>query len=43
MGVCGPMRNVYVEGIRYFVIFVDDVWRKIWGYMMKSKKNGWKG
>ena len=35
--VCGPMRTTSIGGARYFVTFIDDLSRKVWVYMLKSK------
>lgn len=33
----GPIRVVSLEGMHYFVIFVNDYLRKMWVYLIKSK------
>ena len=36
--VCGPMKTPSIGGARYFLTFIDDFSRKIWVYVLKSKK-----
>jgi len=33
--VCGPMQTETPGGSRYFVLFVDDLIRKAWTYLVK--------
>ncbi len=35
--VCGPMRTTSLGGARYFVTYIDDLSRKVWVYLLKSK------
>ncbi len=35
--MCGPMQTPSIGGSRYFVMFMDNVLRKIWIYFLKSK------
>ena len=36
--VCGPMRTTSMGGGRYFLTFIDDFSRKVWVYVLKSKR-----
>ena len=36
--VCGLMKTPSIEDARYFFTFIDDFSRKIWVYVLKSKK-----
>ena len=36
--VCGPMRTTSMGGGRYFLTFIDDFSRKLWVYVLKSKR-----
>jgi len=35
--VCDPMRSTSFGGARYFVTYIDDLSRKVWVYLLKSK------
>jgi hypothetical protein len=35
--VCGPMSVESVSGFEYFVLFIDDYFRKTWIYFLKAK------
>ena len=35
--VWGPVRTASREGHMYFVIFIDDLSRKVWMYIMRHK------
>jgi hypothetical protein len=35
--VCGPMHNEFLNGLKYFLLFVDDYSRFCWVYFLKSK------
>ncbi|WVZ16028.1 hypothetical protein V8G54_013594 [Vigna mungo] len=37
--VCGPFNVESIGGNRYFLIFVDELTRKIWTYLIKEKKD----
>lgn len=34
---CGPMTNSTLRGAMYFVTFIDDYFRKVWVYTLKTK------
>ena len=36
--VCRPMRTTSMGGGRYFLTFIDDFSRKLWVYVLKSKR-----
>ena len=38
LDVCGPMRTTSMGGGRYFLTFIDDFSRKVWVYVLKSKR-----
>lgn len=40
--VCGPFDTPPLGGNMYFVSFVDDLSRKIWIYLIKTKSNVYK-
>ena len=35
--VCGPMQVDTLGGSRYFVLFIDELTRKAWIYLLKRK------
>lgn len=35
--VCGSMKDKNFSGVSYFIIFIDDVSRKVWAYALKTK------
>jgi hypothetical protein len=35
--VCGPMKNMSLDGTKYFLTFIDDFSRKMWVYPLKAK------
>jgi hypothetical protein len=37
--VCGPMSSLSLSGFLYYIIFVDDCFRKCWIYFLKSKSD----
>jgi len=37
--LCGPMKTIIVAGARYFLLFVDDFFRKMWVYFLKKKSD----
>ena len=36
--VCGPMKTTSMDGGRYILTFIDDLSRKKWVYVLKSKR-----
>lgn len=37
LDICGPMKNISVGGTKKFVTLVDDFFKNVCVYMMKSK------
>jgi transposase InsO family protein len=37
--VCGPMSSPSLSGCLYYVIFIDDLYRKCWIYFLKAKSD----
>ena len=35
--ICGPMEVESMGGNKYFITFIDDVSRKVWVYLLKTK------
>ena len=35
--VCGPLKVKSISGVLYLVTFIDDCYRKIWVYALKTK------
>jgi hypothetical protein len=35
--ICGPMKNMSLDGARYFLTFIDEFSRKMWVYPLKAK------
>ena len=38
LDVCGPIKTTSIGGVKYFVTFINDFLRKLWVYMLKSKR-----
>ncbi len=36
-GLCGPMPKASLNGLNYFLLFVDDFNRKSWVYFLRTK------
>jgi transposase InsO family protein len=37
--ICDPMRTISISDTKYFLLFVDDLSRKMWVYFLKQKSN----
>lgn len=37
--VCEPMENLSIRGAKYFITFIDDYFRKVFVYFLKSKSD----
>ncbi len=37
--LCEPLSYASLRGYRYFIIFIDEMSQKTWGYSMKEKKS----
>lgn len=35
--LCGPMENTSIGGAKYFLIFINDISRKVFVYFLRSK------